>query len=248
MTPPIAALEVSGLSFAYGRRRVLHEVGFRVMPGEFAVLLGPNGAGKSTLFALVTRLFDAPPPGRVAVFGVSLRDAPGAALARLGVVFQQPTLDPDLTVRDNLLYHGALHGLPRAEAAARAARELDRLGIGERAGDRVRALSGGQRRRAEVARALLTRPALLLLDEATTGLDAASRAALRTHVRGLCAGAGLAVLWTTHLIEEVPEEARVILLAEGRVRAQGSVPEVLALAAAPSLPEAFSRLTAPAAA
>jgi ABC-2 type transport system ATP-binding protein len=239
------ALEVARLSFAYGPRRALHEVALRVMPGEFAVLLGPNGAGKSTLFALITRLFDAPAPGSVRIFGTELRAAPGAALARLGVVFQQPTLDPDISVIENLLYHGALHGLPRAESRRRALHELGRLELADRAGSTVRALSGGQRRRAEVARALLTRPSLLLLDEATAGLDMSSRAAVRRHVRVLCATEGLAVLWATHLIEEVPEEARVIMLAEGRVRAEGTVPEVLAQAGAADLPDAFSRLTAP---
>jgi ABC-2 type transport system ATP-binding protein len=247
-TPPrtdaAPALEVSRLSFAYGKRRVLHEVGLRVMPGEFAVLLGPNGAGKSTLFALITRLFDAPPPGSVRIFGTEMREQPGVALARLGVVFQQPTLDPDISVIENLLYHGALHGLPRAESRRRAMHELERVELADRAGSTVRALSGGQRRRAEVARALLTRPALLLLDEATTGLDMPSRAAVRTHVRGLCTTQGLAVLWATHLIEEVPDEARVVMLAEGRVRAEGTVPEVLAQAKAPDLPGAFARLTA----
>ncbi|MDO9709719.1 ATP-binding cassette domain-containing protein [Paracraurococcus lichenis] len=243
----IPALEVSRLSFAYGPRTVLHEVAFRVMPGEFAVLLGPNGAGKSTLFALITRLFDAKPPGSVRIFGTAMRDSPGAALARLGVVFQQPTLDPDISVIENLLYHGALHGLPRAEARRRALHELERVELADRIASPVRALSGGQRRRAEVARALITRPALLLLDEATTGLDMPSRAAVRRHVRALCAE-GLAVLWATHLIEEVPEEARVVMLAEGRVRAEGPVAGVLAQAAAKDLPEAFAALTAPAAA
>jgi len=240
--PP--ALGVARLSFAYGARQVLHDVEFRVMPGELAVLLGPNGAGKSTLFALITRLFDAPAPGSVRIFGTEMREQPGAALARLGVVFQQPTLDPDISVIENLLYHGALHGLPRAESRRRALHELDRVELADRADSAVRALSGGQRRRAEVARALLTRPSLLLLDEATTGLDMPSRAAVRQHVRGLCAGEGLAVLWATHLIEEVPEEARVIVLANGHVRAEGTVPEVLAQAAAVDLPAAFTRLTA----
>lgn len=240
------ALEVSRLSFAYGARRVLHEVGFRVMPGEFGVLLGPNGAGKSTLFALITRLFDAPPPGSVRIFGAAMRETPRAALARLGVVFQQPTLDPDISVIENLLYHGALHGLPRAEARSRALHELGRVELADRIRDRVRDLSGGQRRRAEVARALLTRPALLLLDEATTGLDLPSRLAVRRHVRELCRTEGLAVLWATHLIEEVPEEARVVMLAEGRVRAEGPVQQVLTQAGARELTEAFAALTAPA--
>ena len=248
----VPALEVERLSFAYGKRPALRDVALRVMPGEFAVLLGPNGAGKSTLFALVTRLFDAPAGAEIRVFGAALRREPGRALARLGVVFQQPTLDPDLTVRDSLRYHGALHGLPRAEVEARAARELARVGLGDRAGERVRNLSGGQRRRAEIARALLTRPALLLLDEPTVGLDAASRAFLLDHVRGLCREEGLAVLWATHLIDEVGEEARVVVLQGGAVRAEGTVPEVLAQAGggAATMAEAFARLTtaAPAAA
>ncbi len=241
--PP--ALEVERLSFAYGKRPALRGVGFRIAPGEFAVLLGPNGAGKSTLFALVTRLFHAPGESDIRVFGASLRREPGRALSALGVVFQQPTLDPDLSVRESLLYHAALHGLPKAEARARAARELERVGLADRAADRARNLSGGQRRRAEIARALLTRPSLLLLDEPTVGLDAASRAFLLGHVRGLCRDEGLAVLWATHLIDEVEEGARVVVLREGEVQANGSVPEVLAQAGgAATVAEAFARLTA----
>ena len=243
--PSVPALDVERLSFAYGKRPALRGVGFRVMPGEFAVLLGPNGAGKSTLFALVTRLFDAPAGAAVRVFGADLRREPGRALSALGVVFQQPTLDPDLSVRECLLYHAALHGLPGAEARERAARELGRVGLGDRAADRVRDLSGGQRRRAEIARALLTRPRLLLLDEPTVGLDAASRAFLLDHVRGLCRDEGLAVLWATHLIDEVGEGARVVVLRDGEIRANGAVQEVLAQArGAATVAEAFARLTA----
>jgi ABC-2 type transport system ATP-binding protein len=239
------ALEVERLSFAYGKRPALRGVGFRILPGEFAVLLGPNGAGKSTLFSLATRLFDAPGEAAIRIFGADLRREPGRALAALGVVFQQPPLDPDLSVRESLLYHAALHGLPGAEARARAARELERVGLGDRAAERARNLSGGQRRRAEIARALLTRPSLLLLDEPTVGLDAASRAFLLGHVRGLCREEGLAVLWATHLIDEVGEEARVVVLREGEVRADGAVPAVLARAGgAATVAEAFARLTA----
>jgi len=240
----LPALEVERLSFSYGRRPALREVSFRIVPGEFAVLLGPNGAGKSTLFALATRLFDAPGEAAIRVFGADLRRDPGRALAALGVVFQQPTLDPDLSVRESLLYHAALHGLPGAEARARAARELERVGLGDRAAERARNLSGGQRRRAEIARALLTHPRLLLLDEPTVGLDAASRAFLLDHVRGLCREDGLAALWATHLIDEVGEGARVVVLREGEVRADGAVSEVLAQAGgAATVGEAFARLT-----
>jgi len=236
------ALEVSGLSHAYGARAVLHEVSLRVMPGEFTVLLGPNGAGKSTLFALAARLFDAR-RGVIRIFGNELRRRPDLALAQLGVVFQQPTLDPDLTLRQNLAYSAALHGISRAEGRARAAEELARIGLEQRADETVRSLSGGQRRRVEIARALLARPRLLVLDEPTVGLDAASRAFLLDHIHGLCRDDGLAVLWATHLIDEVDVSARVIVLHEGRVRASGTVPEILAAAGAATLPEAFGHLT-----
>ncbi|KAA2213635.1 ATP-binding cassette domain-containing protein [Pseudoroseomonas oryzae] len=238
--PP--ALEVSGLSHAYGPKHALHDVSLRVMPGEFTVLLGPNGAGKSTLFALVTRLFDAR-QGSIRIFGAELRRHPGQALAQLGVVFQQPTLDPDLSLRQNLAYSAALHGLSRAEGRRRAEQELARIGLLDRAGDAVRKLSGGQRRRVEMARALLTRPRLLLMDEPTVGLDAASRSFLLGHVRRLCREEGLAVLWATHLIDEVDENSRLIVLQEGRVRASGGLRDVLAEGGGGTLREAFARLT-----
>lgn len=236
------ALEVSDLSHAHGSRRVLHEVSLRVMPGEFTVLLGPNGAGKSTLFALITRLFDAR-QGMIRIFGAELRREPGRALAQLGVVFQQPTLDPDLTLHQNLAYSAALHGIGRAKARARASEELARIELAQRADDVVRNLSGGQRRRVEIARALLPRPRLLLLDEPTVGLDAASRSFVLGHVRRLCQEDGLAVLWATHLIDEVDASARVIVLHEGRVRACGGVSDILATGGAGTLREAFARLT-----
>jgi ABC-2 type transport system ATP-binding protein len=132
---------------------------------------------------------------------------------------------------------------PRGARARR--RELERVGLGDRAAERARNLSGGQRRRAEIARALLTRPSLLLLDEPTVGLDAASRAFLLDHVRGLCRDEGLAVLWATHLIDEVGDDARVVVLRNGEVRADGAVPDVLAQAGgAATMGEAFARLTA----
>ena len=243
MSAPV--LELADVTFRRGAAQILHGVSFTVGAGEHWALLGPNGAGKSTLFALVTRLFDAPGEADIRVFGASLRREPGRALAALGVVFQQPTLDPDLSVRESLFYHAALHGLPGAEARARAARELERVGLGDRAAERARNLSGGQRRRAEIARALLTRPSLLLLDEPTVGLDAASRAFLLDHVRGLCRDEGLAVLWATHLIDEVGDDARVVVLRNGEVRADGAVPDVLAQAGgAATMGEAFARLTA----
>ena len=236
------ALAVDGLTHAFGPRTVLHDVAFRIPPGAFTVLLGQNGAGQTTLFALVTRLYHAS-QGRIAVFGRPFRGDPGAALARMGVVFQQPTLDLDLTVAQNLRYHAALHGMAGRDAAPRIAAELARVGLSDRAGDRVRLLSGGQRRRVELARALLHDPALLLLDEPTAGLDMDSRAFLLDHVRGLCRDRGLAVLWATHLIDEAGPDAHVIVLHRGRVLAAGPAAEVVAHAGAAGLKDAFERLT-----
>lgn len=236
-------LEVAGIGHRFGDSAALTDVTFSVMPGEFAVLLGPNGAGKSTLFALLTRLFHAA-SGSISVFGAKLDLHPGQALARLGVVFQQPTLDLDLTVLQNLTYHAALHGMARAEGRTRAAEELARIGLADRMDDKARALSGGQRRRVEIARALLTRPALLLLDEPTVGLDAASRSLVLEHVRQLCREQGLAALWATHLIDEAVPEARIIVLHQGRIRAAGSTADILAAAGgAADLRAGFARLT-----
>jgi ABC-2 type transport system ATP-binding protein len=216
-----AALAVDNLSYAFGPRAVLHDVSFAIQPGDFTILLGPNGAGKTTLFALITRLYSAR-HGSIAVFGHDIDSEPRAALARLGVVFQQSTLDLDLTVDQNLFYHAALHGLSRAMARPRIAEELARVGLSERRHDRVRALSGGQRRRVELARALIHAPSLLLLDEPTVGLDMESRHFLLQHVRGLCQGRALGVLWATHLIDEAGPDCRAIILHQGRILADGT--------------------------
>ncbi len=233
---------MQGLTHRFGNRTVLDQVGFSLHSGDFTVLLGQNGAGKTTLFALITRLYHAH-HGRIAVFGKPFTADASAALARMGVVFQQPTLDLDLTVRQNLAYHAALHGLSRAVAAPRIRDELARVSLSERMDDRVRLLSGGQKRRVELARALLHEPALLLLDEPTAGLDMESRSFLLQHVRGLCRDRGLAVLWATHLIDEAGEGAKVIVLHHGRILAHGGVTEVLAQTGAAELRAAFEQLT-----
>jgi ABC-2 type transport system ATP-binding protein len=236
-----AALAVTGLSHAFGSSTVLDDVSFSVRPGDFTVLLGLNGAGKTTLFALVTRLYHNR-TGSIAVFGHDVRHRPSAALAAMGVVFQQPTLDLDLTVEQNLHYHASLHGMARAAARPRIDAELARVGLVERRHDKVRQLSGGQRRRIELARSLIHDPSLLLLDEPTVGLDIESRRFLIEHVRRLCAERRLAVLWATHLIDEANDEARVIVLHRGRVLADGAVPEIVADSGTGDLRGAFDHL------
>ncbi len=236
------ALSVAAVGHSYGTRRALDGVTFEVPAGVFSVLLGLNGAGKSTLFALITRLYDAR-SGSISVFGHNVAREPGEALRRLGVVFQSRTLDLDLSVVQNLTYHAALHGIPPGEGRRRAVELLERFDMADRATDKVRNLSGGQMRRVEIARALLHRPRLLLLDEATVGLDIRSRADIVGHVRRLVMDEGVSVLWATHLIEEVAASDRVIVLHQGHVLAGGPVSEVIAKAKAPDIRSAFAMLT-----
>ncbi|MFN3844725.1 MAG: ABC transporter ATP-binding protein [Paracoccaceae bacterium] len=231
-------LTVADLSYNYGTKQALKDVTFSVATGQFCALLGPNGAGKSTLFNLLTALFSTR-EGRITVAGVDLARRPRMALSRMGVVFQQPTLDLDLTVRRNLLYFAALHGIAGAEANRRADAALAQLGMAERAGELVRALNGGHRRRMEIARALIHRPQVLLLDEPTVGLDAASRVAITDHVHSL-ADQGLSVLWATHLTDEVRDSDRVVLLHNGAIIADDTA---AALRGPASLRDTFLCLT-----
>jgi ABC-2 type transport system ATP-binding protein len=238
-----AALEIEGVSYAYTRAaKALDGVAFAVPAGGFTALLGPNGAGKTTLMALVTRLF-APAAGRIAVCGFDLKASSREALAAMGVVFQRLTLDLDLTVDQNLRYAASLQGLPSTVAAARIAEATERLGLGDRRGAMARTLSGGYKRRVEIARALLHGPRLLVLDEPTVGLDIDSRLAIVDHAHALCREQGLAVLWATHLIDEIRPGDRVVVLHQGRVRASGALEEVTA-AAGGDLGETYRRLTA----
>jgi ABC-2 type transport system ATP-binding protein len=238
--PP--ALRIVGLSHSYGTRPALRDVALTLYPGDFTILLGPNGAGKSTLFSLVTRLY-AHRSGSIAIFGAAIDADPATALSRIGVVFQQSTLDLELTVEQNLRYHAALHGVPRRLTEARIAAEVERVDLAKRRRDKVRQLSGGQRRRVEIARALLHDPKLLLLDEPTVGLDVEGRQFLLDHVRKLCRDDGIGVLWATHLIDEIGADSRVIILHQGKVMAEGTVPEILAATGAATIREAFDAMT-----
>ena len=242
MSDTVPALSVERLSHSYGARKALDDVSLSVARGSFTVLLGLNGAGKSTLFSLVTRLFAAR-SGRIAIFGHDVGRAPGEALRRLGVVFQARTLDLDLSVMQNLVYHAALHGIGPAEAKRRGTAALERVAMADRAGDKARDLSGGQMRRVEIARALLHDPRLLLLDEPTVGLDIKARADILAHVRALVAEQNLGVLWTTHMIDEVHDGDDVIVLHKGKALAAGPVADVIANAAAADIAGAFAVLT-----
>lgn len=241
----VAALAIDEVSFRYTRGvRTLDGVSFAVPAGRFTALLGPNGAGKSTLMGLITHLFT-PEQGRLSVCGHDLDRSSRAALAAMGVVFQRPTLDLDLTVDQNLRYAAALQGLPARTTRVRIEDVLGRLKLLERARTRVRTLSGGMKRRVEIARALLHQPRLLVLDEPTVGLDMDSRRDIVEHVHALCRDEGLAVLWATHLIDEIWPDDRIVLLHQGRVRATGTIDEVARAAGADGLDRVYQRLTAP---
>jgi ABC-2 type transport system ATP-binding protein len=240
------ALSVEGIGKRFGEREVLRDIRFGVRPAEFVALLGPNGAGKTTLFQILTGLYAAD-GGTVAIGGHRL-EGPGswpAALGGLGVVFQQPALDLDLTVAANLRFHAALHGLEPVGARQRIAALLARFGIADRAGERCRALSGGTRRKVELARALLSQPRVLLMDEATVGLDPASRAQLLDDVRRGCVEEGRAVLWATHLTDEAARADRVIVLHRGSVLYDGSVAGLLERTGTDAIEAAFLALTRP---
>ena len=185
--------------------------------------------------------------GEIRIRGFDVRRKPSAALQRLGVVFQSRTLDSDLSLIQNLKYHAALHGFKGREATNRAVHVLGVVGLAERARDKVRALSGGQARRVEIARSLMHRPSLLLLDEATVGLDIGSRESVVKIVRDLVAKEGLGVLWATHLMDEVKASDLVVVLHKGKVLFSGPVPDLLKSTGKDTVSAAFRALTGAAA-
>lgn len=238
----VDALKVTDVSHSFGSHLVLDNVSLHVPQGKFAMLLGLNGAGKSTLFALVTRLYDNI-TGEIKILGYDVRRRPTQALQRLGVCFQSRAIDPDLSLTQNLLYHAALHGIGGREAKARAKAALEKVEMLDRANSKVRTLSGGQARRVEIARSLMHRPGLLLLDEPTVGLDIGSRESVISIVRALVAQDNLGVLWATHLFDEVAPTDHIVVLHKGRVLFTGSVPELLVAGKATNVSDAFRTLT-----
>jgi ABC-2 type transport system ATP-binding protein len=241
-TPIVPAIAVHGVSHAYGARQALQDVSLTVPASRFTALLGLNGAGKTTLFSLITRLYDTR-QGSIDVLGHRVSREPGEALRLLGVVFQARTLDLDISVMDNLLYHAALHGIGRRAARQRAHTVLQEIDLADRAREQVRKLSGGQMRRVEIARALLHQPRVLVLDEPTVGLDVASKSAIVRQVRALVRERGVSVLWATHLLDEVAPGDAVVVLHRGRVLASGDVADVVKSVGATDMRSAFIALT-----
>jgi ABC-2 type transport system ATP-binding protein len=238
----IPALLLDNVVKTFGSIRAVDGVSLSAHAGEFIALLGPNGAGKTTLFQLLSGLF-VPDSGRIEIMGTDMLRNPVPALAKLGIVFQQPTLDLELTVTGNLLFHAGLHGMPRAVALPRIQSELARLGLADRAHDKTAQLSGGNRRRVELARALLHQPRVLLMDEATVGLDPASRTDLLKLIFGMRAERSVAVLWATHLCDEVPDADRVVVLHRGKILADTNPAQLVANSGKATIEQAFLAMT-----
>lgn len=209
-------VEVQDIVHRYGSHTALAGVSFSVEEREIFALLGPNGSGKTTLFRILSTLFP-PDEGTARVFGFDVQNEAHEVRKRVGVVFQSPSLDPMLTVRENLVHHGHLYGLRGTRLATRIDEMMDRLRIADRAGDRIDTLSGGLARRVELAKGLLHAPGLLILDEPSVGLDPGARHDLWVYLEELRQTDGVSILVTTHLIDEGDRATRVLVLHKGKV-------------------------------
>lgn len=218
-------IQVENLTHRYGDRTALNKISFEVRKGEIFGLLGPNGGGKSTVFRILSTMM-VPTSGRAVIAGRDVAREPAAIRREVGVVFQTQSLDKALTVEENLRAQGHLHGLSGATLRDRMQAAMERLGLQDRRKDLVETLSGGLRRRVEIAKALLHRPKVLLMDEATTGLDPAARRDVSKHVEQLRDRDGVTILLTTHILDEADRCDRLVLLHQGNIVANGSPGEL----------------------
>lgn len=235
------ALTLENLYYKYDKEFVLKNVSFDIEKASFFVLLGLNGAGKSTLFALVTRLLSLQ-DGNVKINGFEIKDYKNA-LKNMGIVFQEPTLDLDLTVKQNLYFYGSLQGLSFKETLKSIDTEIDKIGLREKLDTTVRDLNGGHRRRVEILRALINEPKILLLDEATVGLDVKSRFEIIDYIRDIVIQRGIAVLWITHLFDEVNLDDKAAIIKNGEIIENGIISEIIAKHDKESLSDVFKYLT-----
>ena len=238
----LTPLAIDKVTFSYAKKKILNDISFQIKPGSFGVLLGANGAGKTTLFSLITRLYS-PSSGRIIVFGNDLNKNPGLALERLGVVFQNSTLDQDLSIAQNLKYYASLYGISKQKTLQILKDQFPKYLPECQLDQKIHQLSGGQKRRVELMRSLMHQPDLLLLDEPTVGLDINSREAFISHVRELCTEQGIGVLWATHLIDEVGDNDDVIVLHKSKILANAKVKALVDSYAAESISDVYLQLT-----
>src|SRR3954469_25678081 len=212
------AVEIVHLAHRYGEREAIHDLSFSILEREIFAILGPNGSGKTTLFRVLSTLIPLQ-QGEVRILGRDLRREDFAIRGQLGVVFQSPSIDKKLTVMENVVHHGRLYGLGGRELRARADEMLARLGLADRRKELVEQLSGGLRRRVELATGMLHRPRLLLLDEPSTGLDPGARSDLWQYLEQVRDSDGVTVLVTTHLLDEAQRADRIAIMHAGNLAA-----------------------------
>ena len=235
-------LNIKNLTKSYGKLKALDTISFELKEGEYASLLGPNGAGKTTLFQILTGLFVSD-QGDVNINNFNMKHSAIKALANIGVVFQQITLDMDLSILENLKFHSNLHGIPQKKFMEKIKNELDQVNLYEKMNEKVRALSGGQKRRVELARSLIHQPKLLLLDEPTVGLDPQSRRDLLEYILKLKEERNLTILWATHLVDEAEKSDTAIILNKGKIIKNDIPDNIIKQENVSSLHDAFVSLT-----
>jgi ABC-2 type transport system ATP-binding protein len=221
MTQPPSAetiLDINHLTHQYGQRTALNDLSLQIQRGEIFGFLGPNGSGKTTLFRILCTLIPAP-AGKVKMLGFDLADSQTEIRKHIGVVFQSPSLDKQLTAEENIWHHGHLYGMRGPELKKRIDELLERVGLSERRHERVENFSGGMRRRVELAKGMLNRPQILLLDEPSTGLDPTARIDLWRYLKHIQENEGVTVLLTTHLMDEGDRCSRLAILDRGRLAA-----------------------------
>ena len=235
------SLEFKNVSFSYDVKEVLKNISFSIKEASFFVLLGLNGAGKSTIFSLTTRLLKLQ-KGEIYINNFPIKDYSNA-LKDIGIVFQEPTLDLDLTVEQNLYYYGALKGLDFKETLKSIEDEIIKLELQNVLNTQVRKLNGGHRRRVEILRALINKPKLLLLDEATVGLDLKSRFDILSYVKELVKTKNISVLWITHLFDEVNENDDISIIKDGEIIETGIAKDIVKKHNKENLVDTFTYLT-----
>ncbi|MHB8507174.1 MAG: ATP-binding cassette domain-containing protein [Candidatus Dormibacteria bacterium] len=220
-------ITVRGLHKKYGDFEAVRGIDLDVKEGEIFGFLGPNGAGKSTTISILCTLLR-PTAGEVWVAGCDVRREPDEVRRRIGLIFQDPSLDDQLTARENLEFHGYVYGLPGKLRRERIAEVLDMVGLGDRASDQVRSFSGGMKRRLEIARGVMHHPQVLFLDEPTIGLDPQTRAHIWAYLHELRKRENITVFMTTHYMEEAEFCERISIIDRGAIVAQGTPDELKA--------------------